>query len=86
MKTKVVLVAMYVGKSWCYIYRDENSEEWLIVDEKTVAQVIYSGKDYTWYDQYGNTHKAKSFDTMVRNAVRLYNIASATIGRTKINL
>ena len=78
--------AMYVGDKWAWIQRDRRGEEWLIVDGKCVAQVVYSGGSFTYYDEIGNKHKAKSFRTMVKNAVQIYNVNSARSGRSKVLL
>ena len=77
---------MYVGDSWCWIQLDIRGEEWLIVDNKCVAQVVYSGGSYTYYDEVGNKHTAKSFRTMVRAAVRIYNVNCSRSGRAVIDL
>lgn len=77
---------MYVGDKWAYITKDHNRMEWLKVDDKVVAQVTYTGKTFTWYDEVGNIHHSKSFKTMVKQAVSVYNALSRSANRSVIKL
>jgi hypothetical protein len=82
---RIKAVGMFVGEVWAWIKRD-GREEWLIVDDKCVANVTYAGGTYTYFDEVGNRHTSKSFRAMVVNAVKVYNVLCVNQNRKRIKL